>query len=311
MPLNAFGFGIDESLKIGQLGGRECAVGGACPRASRRTTFFPLPDYGSVPASKYHAHFLGNATRLRLIAKRRAHVSAGPPLRLLIAEISMEATAPLQPPLQPSLPDSLPPPPQPADAPSLRQIFTAFTIIALSSFGGGLSGWMLRELVQRRKWLTEESFMNGLGIAQAFPGVNVVNLSIWIGYQLRGTGGALVASLGMVVPPMFVAIGTLTLFEALAEYPVVRIAVAGVAAGAIGLAFNMGLRALYRSARSVAPALVALSAFLAIFVFQIPLYIVVGVLAPLSIALSYRRLINERKRARDAVDDQAGGEGRT
>jgi len=63
-------------------------------------------------------------------------------------------------------------------APSSAALFWVFTRIGLTSFGGGLSGWMLREFVQRRAWLQEDEFLSGLALAQAFPGVNVVNLAI-------------------------------------------------------------------------------------------------------------------------------------
>ena len=74
--------------------------------------------------------------------------------------------------------------------PIQRQLLLAvFTRIGLTSFGGGMSGWLMREFVQRRRWMDEEEFLAGLGLAQAFPGVNVVNMAIWIGYRLRGNAG--------------------------------------------------------------------------------------------------------------------------
>ena len=58
---------------------------------------------------------------------------------------------------------------------SSPQLFLIFSRIGLTSFGGGLSGWLLREFVQSRKWLTEEEFFSGLAISQAMPGINVTN----------------------------------------------------------------------------------------------------------------------------------------
>ena len=74
--------------------------------------------------------------------------------------------------------------------PSLLRLAFIFSRIGLTSFGGGLSGWLLREFVQDLKLLTEEEFLSGLSISQALPGVNVTNMAIWIGYQLRGRMGA-------------------------------------------------------------------------------------------------------------------------
>ncbi len=73
---------------------------------------------------------------------------------------------------------------------SAARLFLIFARIGLTSFGGGLSGWLLREFVQQRKWITEEVFLNGLAISQALPGINGTNMAIWIGYSLRGTIGA-------------------------------------------------------------------------------------------------------------------------
>ena len=83
---------------------------------------------------------------------------------------------------------------RPAALPHLRRI-------GLTSFGGGLSGWLLREFVRDRAWITEEEFLNGLSLSQALPGVNVTNMAIWIGYRLLGTPGALAGLCGIVLPP--------------------------------------------------------------------------------------------------------------
>ncbi len=174
----------------------------------------------------------------------------------------------------------------------LWQIFLTFSKISLTSFGGGLSGWMMREFVQNKHWLTEREFLTGLALAQSFPGVNVVNLSIWVGYRLRGGAGALAGAFGMVVPAMFVAIGLAALFDRLARFPLAHVTLAGVAAAAIGLSLQMGLRAAQRAARSVLPAAVMAATFLAIFVFDFPLLPVVAVMAPISIAAAFYRLKN-------------------
>nr|WP_315235880.1 chromate transporter [uncultured Albidiferax sp.] len=184
-------------------------------------------------------------------------------------------------------------PPHTSEAPRLRSLFSAFAKIGLTSFGGGLSGWMLREFVQRRAWLTEQEFLSGLALAQAFPGVNVVNMAIWIGYQLRGGRGALVAALGIVVPAMLAAIVVAALFSTLADGPQVHWLLAGVAAAAVGLSLQTGLRAARNAARGVVRSLILAATFAAIFVWRLPLLWVVGTMAPLSIGLAWWRIRNE------------------
>ncbi|HTJ57149.1 MAG TPA: chromate transporter [Devosiaceae bacterium] len=175
-------------------------------------------------------------------------------------------------------------------------IFIAFTRIALVSLGGGLSGWMMREFVENRKWLDEREFLTGLALAQAFPGVNVVNISIWVGYRLRGGPGALIAALGIIVPPAFVAIAALTLFDQLARYQIVATLMAGAAAAAVGLSLSMGIKAVRLSATHVIPVLVILAMVVSLFVLKWPLLPVIIVMAPLSIGLSFWRLRNEGKK---------------
>ncbi|WP_394790797.1 chromate transporter [Rhodoferax sp.] len=183
--------------------------------------------------------------------------------------------------------------PPSSGAPTLRAIFLAFSKIGLTSFGGGVSGWMLREIVQRRAWLSEQEFLSGLALAQAFPGVNVVNLAIWIGFQMRGGRGALVAALGIVVPPMAVAILLAAAFSSVGDSHSVHIALAGVAAAAIGMSLQTGLRAARNAARGLVRTLILAVTFAAIFFWRLPLLWVVGAMAPLSIAVAWFRVRHE------------------
>ncbi|MFC3124972.1 chromate transporter [Pseudoroseomonas globiformis] len=172
-----------------------------------------------------------------------------------------------------------------APLPSLVQIFLAFTKVGLTSFGGGLSGWMMREFVQNRRWLTEGEFLDGLSLCQALPGVNVVNLSIWIGYRLRGGRGALAGAAGMVVPSLILAVAVVALAGKAVQGPTAHWLLAGVAAAALGLSLQMGLRAAWRVAkRGVAPTVIFAATFLALFALRLPLLWVVGVMAPMGIA---------------------------
>lgn len=90
----------------------------------------------------------------------------------------------------PSAPIAPAPPHGDTPPPGVIALFVAFARIGLTSFGGGLSGRMMRDFVHERRWLDEEAFLNGLALSQALPGVNVKNLAIWIGYRLAGWRGA-------------------------------------------------------------------------------------------------------------------------
>lgn len=178
----------------------------------------------------------------------------------------------------------------PVPPPSLTQIFLAFSKVGLTSFGGGLSGWMMREFVQQRRWVNESDFLSGLALAQAFPGVNVVNLAIWIGFRLRGGLGALLGGLGITLPPMLVVILLAMLLSSLGQSNTVHVAMAGVAAAAVGVSLQTGLRAARRALKGWAPLLIMATTFAAIFLFSLPLLWVVGAMAPLSIGMAYSKI---------------------
>ena len=175
--------------------------------------------------------------------------------------------------------------------PTTMRLLAIFSRIGLTSFGGGLSGWLLREFVQRRGWMGEEEFLNGLSLAQAFPGVNVVNLSIWIGFRLRGTPGALAGATGIIVPPALLALVIATVFSALSGYALTHLVLDGVGAAAVGLSLQMGVVAARRAAaKGAVPSAVMAVAFVLVGLAHVPLPLVVLVLGPVSVALAYRAL---------------------
>lgn len=181
------------------------------------------------------------------------------------------------------MPDAL------AERPSALQLFLIFTRIGLTSFGGGLSGWMLREFVQRRRLMSEEDFLNGLSIAQALPGVNVTNMAIWIGYKLGGRSGAIACWLGIVVPAAAVIVLIGTLFASIGDYAITHIALNGAASAAIGLSLAMGLTAARRVPRRAFPLAVMVATFVAVAILKWPLLWTVLGAGSLSVAVTYHR----------------------
>lgn len=174
----------------------------------------------------------------------------------------------------------------PLRAPSLAEFAAIMVRISLTSFGGGLSAWLLRVVVRERRWMTEAEFLSGLSLCQVFPGVNVVNLAIWLGYRLHGGLGAVVGALAMTVPAGIVLIGFAAAFGDLSRYAGLRVALDGVAAAAIGMGASLGVRTIQRNGLALLPLGVAATTFVSVGILRLPLIPVVLVLAPVSIALS-------------------------
>lgn len=212
------------------------------------------------------------------------------------------ASTPDQPPnaeatsLEPPNRDPAPahPPPTPA------RLLLIFTKIGLSSFGGGLSGWLMRAFVRERNWVTEEEFLNGLSLSQALPGVNVTNMAIWIGYRLCGTAGAVAGVAGVVVPSALLIVLIGIAFAWLERFPITHVAIDGAAAAAIGLSAWMGLTAARRIPRRVVPLTVLVASFVAVAWLHLPLIWVVLVGGTASVGLEYARLGRQPRPARDA-----------
>ncbi len=162
------------------------------------------------------------------------------------------------------------PSPPAAQRPTTLGLFLIFSRIGLTSFGGGLSGWFLREFVQTRGWLTEEEFLDGLSLSQALPGVNIKNLSIWVGYRLCGWPGAAAGFCGIIFPPAVVIVLLGLLFAEITRFPIAHVALAGAAAAAIGLSLSMAITAAYRLPRRVVPYAVFAATFVAEVVFKVP-----------------------------------------
>jgi chromate transporter len=175
--------------------------------------------------------------------------------------------------------------------PTALQLFLIFSRIGLTSFGGGLSGWFMREFVHDRHWLTEEEFLNGLALSQALPGVNVKNLAIWIGHCLLGWRGALAGFCGIIFPSAVVVVILGALLSAIAGFPLTHIALTGAAAGAIGLSLSMAITAVRRLPRRAIPIAVLIATFISVAIFGLPLFWIVLIAGTLSVAYEYGRLL--------------------
>ncbi|WP_347558063.1 chromate transporter [Robbsia sp. KACC 23696] len=169
-------------------------------------------------------------------------------------------------------------------------LFLIFSRIGLTSFGGGLSGWLLREFTQDRDWFSEEEFLNGLSISQALPGINVKNMAIWIGHRLLGPRGALLSVAGIIVPPAIVIIVLGSFLTSIIHFTIVHVLLAGAAAAATGLSLSMGVTTARRVRREAVPLAFLVATFIAVGVLRLPLFWVVLVGGSASIAYEYGRI---------------------
>ncbi len=176
---------------------------------------------------------------------------------------------------------------------SPADLFLSFTVLALQGFGGVLAVAQ-RELVERKRWMTNEEFVEEWSVAQIMPGPNIINLSIMLGSRYFGLRGALAAVLGMLTAPMLVVLLIALLYARFAEHPGVAGALRGMGAVAAGLIIAVGLKlfpALRNNALGLGSCIVfGLLCFTAIAVLRWPLaYVLLG-LGALACLAAYRKL---------------------
>ena len=126
---------------------------------------------------------------------------------------------------------------------SRADLFWSFSWLALQGFGGVLAV-VQRELVEKKRWLSDAQFIEDWAVAQILPGPNVVNLSIMLGARHFGASGALAALAGMLALPTLLIVALAVTWSTLTDVPVVQQALRGIGAVAAGLILGTGIKLL-------------------------------------------------------------------
>ena len=97
--------------------------------------------------------------------------------------------------------------------------FATFFKIGLFTIGGGYAMVPLieEEVVNKKKWISQEDFIDLLAVSQSVPGVFAVNFSIFIGYKLRRFPGALALALGAILPSFLIILAIALFFHRFKE----------------------------------------------------------------------------------------------
>lgn len=176
---------------------------------------------------------------------------------------------------------------------SPRNLFLSFSMLALQGFGGVLA-IVQHELVEKKRWLTREEFVEDWAVAQIMPGPNVVNLALMIGGRYFGLRGALSALAGMLVAPTLVVLLLALLYTQYAGHPQVAGALRGIGAVAAGLILASGLKLLVTLKANPLGIPLSLAfgllTFAGIALLRWPLAYVLPTLGGLACVLAYRKL---------------------
>ncbi|HTC31583.1 MAG TPA: chromate transporter [Candidatus Acidoferrum sp.] len=126
-------------------------------------------------------------------------------------------------------------PSDPSPKAAVVDIFVTFLIIGATSFGGGVVAYLRNALVNQKKWLDDQHFLELMSISNTLPGLNATNMSILAGDRIGGTLGSIAAMVGMCLPGfIFMTIAGI-LYGVPGDRVLVTAALRGVAAAAVGL----------------------------------------------------------------------------
>ncbi len=176
---------------------------------------------------------------------------------------------------------------------SEKELFVAFTLLALQGFGGVLAVAQ-RVLCEQKRWLTKEQFVEILAFGQVLPGPNICNVALMVGDRFFGWRGAFAALTGMMAVPLVIVLAITAAYSQYASNPVVAGALKGMGAVAAGLIVGTALKLM--SAFRANPmgifacAVLLASAFLVVAILRWPLVWVLLGLGAFACLLAWKRL---------------------
>ncbi len=160
----------------------------------------------------------------------------------------------------------------------LLDLFLSFCRIGGFTFGGGYAmlPMIQKEIVEQRKWATEDEIMDYFAIGQCTPGVIAVNTATFIGYKRKGVLGGIAATAGVVFPSIIIVTIIAAFLNNFAEIPAVQNALGAIRVVVGVLIVNAVVRMWKKTAVNQVCIAITIVAFLASFVLDIsPIIIVV------------------------------------
>ena len=161
--------------------------------------------------------------------------------------------------------------------PSLTEATGVFLRIGLLSFGGPAAqiSLMHQELVERRPWLDEQTYLRALSLCMLLPGPEAMQLATYAGWRLRGVAGGLIAGSLFVLPGALIIAILVGLYAAYGDLPLVQAAFLGVKATVIVIVVQ-ALRNLSRKALTdTEHRVIAILGFVAIFALNLPFPLII------------------------------------
>lgn len=145
-----------------------------------------------------------------------------------------------------------------------EKLFLTFLKIGAFTFGGGYAMIPLiqREIVEKNEWLTQNDILDIIAIAETTPGPIAINAATFVGYKVNGKKGAIVSTLGVVLPSFFMITLIAYVLKKYMGLPIVQNAFWGIRIAVLALIVNAFITMAKKCPKNIATYIVAIGAFI-------------------------------------------------
>lgn len=174
---------------------------------------------------------------------------------------------------------------------SLFRLFAVFFKVGLFTIGGGMAMIPLiqDEMVNKKRWLSQDQFVDAVAVSQGLPGVIAINMATYTGFQKKGAKGAAAATAGVVLPSFIIIIAIIEILGAIGSNTAVNGALTGIKAAATALIIYSAYSVARMTIKCAREAIIAIVSFVLIIVFHVnAIYVIIGGII-LGIVLAYLR----------------------
>lgn len=193
---------------------------------------------------------------------------------------------------------------------NLFNLYFSFAKIGTFTIGGGLAmmPMMQAELIEKRKWITDEELIDYYAVGQSTPGIVAVNVATFVGYKQMGIIGGVFATLGMVTPSLVIIMILASLINSINDFPIIQKALKGINVAVAALLTSTIINFIKKTIKKFTNAIFMMISFLLVFVFKLPSFWIILFALLIGVVLTYK----EKKKVAAVEEDskKIDGEGK-
>lgn len=170
-------------------------------------------------------------------------------------------------------------------------LFLTFMKIGAFTFGGGYAMIPIihREIVENKKWISEDEMLEIIAISESTPGPMAINSATFVGYKVGGFLGALSASIGVILPSFLIILVISGLLVAFKDNPILNSAFSGIRIGVLALLIKTLISMIKKSNHNVFAYFIIVTSFFAVAFFKVNAIYVILCCAIIGIFISTLR----------------------